>query len=454
MYNKIKEITHGVYPFHMPGHKRNPEFLRECPDITEITGADDLHHPEDIILTKQRSAARLFGARYTLFSTTGSTSLIHTAISATTKSRGNIYIARNCHKSVYNAAYINSLNAGYIMPEWISELGCYGEVKPEAVEAALKKVSVDAVVITSPTYEGIVSDVKSISEICHRYGAALIVDAAHGAHLGLSEYFLPSARSLGADIVIESAHKTLPCLTGAALLHICSNKINKEDIDRAFSVFVSSSPSYPILSSITNTVRQFSMNRGDPLFRLQSDRLDELYRNASVFKALSLYRAENHDKSKIIINCAKSSIYGYELKERLLREHKIECEMATQNYVLALSTVADTALGFDRLFYALSEIDRDIEFLNLPQETTPPPQPQLKMSIRRAVESEKESLYLPRALQMVSADFVYAYPPGSPIIAPGEVITPEAVRMITEIHRSGGTVYTGTKKDFMINVVK
>ncbi len=454
MYRKVTELTEGVYPFHMPGHKRNPEFLKECPDITEITGADDLHHPEDLILIKEQAAAGLFGVGRTLFSTNGSTSLIHAAITAAVKSRGNIYIARNCHKSVYNAAYINSLNAGYIMPEWINELGTFGEVKPEAVEAALTRVKVEAVVITSPTYEGIVSDIKSISEICHRHGAVLIVDAAHGAHLGLSDYFLPSARSLGADIVIESAHKTLPCLTGAALLHICTNNVARADIERAFSVFVSSSPSYPIMSSIAFAVRRLGHGKGEPLFRLQSDRLDELYRNASMLSSLSLYRAENHDKSKILINCSKSSTYGYTLKERLLREHKIECEMATPNYLLALSTVCDTALGFDRLSYALAEIDRELEFLDLPAKTSPPPQPILKMSIRRAAEAETEELLLDRALGRISADFVYAYPPGSPMIAPGELITPEAVRAVNEIARSGGTVYTGTKKDFMLRVVK
>ena len=340
------------------------------------------------------------------------------------------------------------------MPEWIGGLGCFGAVSPLSVDAALSKVKTDAVVITSPTYEGIVSDISGIAEVCHRHGALLIVDAAHGAHLGLSPYFLPSARSEGADIVIESAHKTLPCLTGAAMLHVCSDRVDLKKIRDAFSVFVSSSPSYPILSSISLAVRKLGYNRGDALFRLQSDRLDDLYRNAAVFSSLSLSKAENHDKSKIIIDCSKSSIYGYELKERLLRDYKIECEMATENFVLALSTVCDTALGFDRLFYALSEIDRDIAPLALENETAAPPQPILKCAIRKAVESECEELFLDRAAGRVSADFVYCYPPGSPIIAPGEIITKEAVDLVFEIARKGGTVWAATNKELIIRVKK
>ena len=453
MYKKIADLTEGVYPFHMPGHKRNPEFLRDCPDITEITGADDLHHPDGMLRTLKTSLSCLSDTKYTLVSTSGSTPLIHTAITAAVKSKSCIYIARNCHKSVYNAVYLNSLTAGYIMPETIPELNCYGAVTPEAVEAALNKVAAAAVVITSPTYEGIVSDIKGISEVCHRFGAVLIVDAAHGAHLGLSEYFPPSARSEGADIVIESAHKTLPCLTGAAMLHLCTDRIPKKELERAFSVYHTSSPSYPVLSSV-HFAQRILRQRGKDLFRLQSDRLDNLYRNCSLLNALSLYRADNHDKSKIIINCSKSSISGFDLKKILLQDYKIECEMATKDYVLALSSVADTAYGFDKLSYALTQIDRELEGLDIENEPASFPVPLLKMPIRRALESEHEDIRQTDAIGRVSAVYAYAYPPGIPIVAPGEVITAEVLKAIRDAERGGAVIHFDHGDSVILRVVK
>ncbi|MBO7217257.1 MAG: aminotransferase class V-fold PLP-dependent enzyme [Clostridia bacterium] len=453
MYKKIADLTEGVYPFHMPGHKRNPEFLRDCPDITEITGADDLHHSDGMLGALKSALSYFFDSTYTLISTAGSTPLIHTAITAAVKSKGNIYIARNCHKSVYNAVYLNSLNAGYIMPEIVDELGCYGAVSPSAVEAALNKVPTEAVVITSPTYEGIVSDIKGIAEVCHRFGALLIVDAAHGAHLGLSEHFLSSARSEGADIVIESAHKTLPCLTGAAMLHICSRNIRREAVERAFSVYHTSSPSYPILASIQFAQRTLR-RQGKELFRLQSDRLDDLYRSCHVLNALSLYTAENHDKSKIIINCSKSSTTGYALKKILLQDYKIECEMATKDYVLALSSVADTALGFDRLSYALTQIDQDLERFDFENESPTYPTPILKMPIRRALEAECEVIRPSDAIGRISAGYAYSYPPGIPIIAPGEVITAEILKTIRDAERWGAVIHFDSKDSYSLRVVK
>ena len=453
MYNKLKEITEGIYPFHMPGHKRNPEFLRECPDITEITGADDLHHPEGILRDSQSRAARLFGVKRTLYSTCGSTAAILAAVGAVTKGGDRMLIARNCHKSVYNAAYINNLKTEYIMPDTVDELDCFGTVSPSAVERALKSFSARAVVITSPTYEGFVSDIKEISEISHKYGALLIVDAAHGAHLGFSEYFPPSARHLGADIVIESAHKTLPALTGAALLHICSERVDETRLKTAFSIYNSSSPSYPIMASI-DAVLDTLKYRGADLLKRQSDRLDDLLRECRILNNLSVFRRDDLDKSKILIVCKNSSVSGFELKAMLLSEHKIECEMAMPNYVLCISTIADTALGFDRLRYALAQLDRKIGCVNDRPSILPLPKPYVKISMRQALEAEAEALPHEFATGRISAEFVYAYPPGSPIIAPGEVITAPAQATIKALIEQGANVYSSGGDIKNIKVVK
>lgn len=453
MYKKLMDLTEGVYPFHMPGHKRNPAFLKECPDITEVTGADDLHHPSGMIKTAAERAARLFKVSDTLFSTAGSTPLILAAITAATKSDDKILIARNCHRSVYNAALINSLCPDYLLPEWVEELGTDGVISPLTVEEALSKVPAAAVVITSPTYDGFVSDIRTISEICHKYGATLIVDAAHGAHLGFSPDFMEGARTLGADLVIESAHKTLPCLTGAAFLHICSDKVDVQRLKSAFSIYHTSSPSYPILSSIIEVLDTLKY-KGADLFKAQSYRIDDLLRATSHLRALKVLRRYDHDKSKIIISCKNADISGFELKRMLLLEHKIECEMAMPSYVLCISSIADTALGFDRLAYALSELDLKLSLAKEEKEVVRPLKPTVKLPLRAAFEAETTALPLEFSAGYISGDFVYAYPPGSPIIAPGEVITASSLAVIHGLLESGAEIHISSGDPSLIKVIK
>lgn len=452
MNNRLKRLTDGVYPFHMPGHKRNPSFLSDCPDITEITGADDLHHPDGLIADSQGRAARVFKVKRTFFSTCGSTACILTAISACTKTNDRVLIARNCHRSVYNAVLINSLDCDYIMPASQEGLGCFGEVTADSVSRALEAAPAAAVVITSPTYEGIVSDIAGIADAVHKMGALLIVDAAHGAHLGFSESFPPSARHLGADIVIESAHKTLPCLTQAAFLHVCSDRVEENRVRTAFSVFNTSSPSYPIMASIDSAVGLIE-REGDRLFGTLSDRIDAFYDAVSGLRHLSVYKDGHHDKSKILIVCSNADISGFELKELLLAEYRIECEMALPDYVLCMTCVADTKEGFDRLGRALCELDKRLSSKVHAVSRCLPNKPEVRMTMKSAAESRTERFALEDSVGRISADFVYAYPPGSPMIAPGELITEDTVSAIKELKAMGASVYSSGGLQ-SINVIK
>lgn len=451
MHKFLKKITHKVYPFNMPGHKRNPLFLKDCPDITEISGADDLHHPDGIIKDSQEKAALLFRTLNTLYLTSGSTSAILSAISACTKSGDTILIGRNSHKSVYNAALINGLKTEYLMPEVCTELGVFGKVTKESVKAALIKTKATVVVITSPTYEGIVSDIKGIADTVHRFGGVLIVDSAHGAHLGFSNSFLPSARHLGADIVIESAHKTLPCLTGAALLHICSERVNADRVKTSYSRFQTSSPSYPILSSIDNAVSLIS-KRGKYLFANLYKNLEHLY--SIKLSNLYLFRPDDVDLSKVLVVCKNTDITGYKLKEKLLLEYGIECEEAMPNFVLCLCSIADRKVGFKRLYRALSKIDKGLTENRNENFCFEGFLPVAKMSLKEASEAEQILVPLSKSCGKISGDFIYAYPPGSPIIAPGEVISKEVLEFIDKLKINGGSVYTSLGKSENINVIK
>ena len=246
LYRKLEEYSRSdYYPFHMPGHKRNPASVRgEFPlerDITEIEGFDNLHHPEDLLLEAQQNVAKLYGTRESFYSVNGSTAALLAAISAAVPRNGQILVARNCHKAVYHAIYLRNLKPAYIYPQMDSEWWINGGIFPDKVERCLaENPEIQAVLITSPTYDGVVSDVKEIAEIAHKYGVPLIVDEAHGAHFHFSNYFPASAAELGADLVIQSFHKTLPAMTQTAVLHNCSDRVDSRLIRRFMGIYQTS----------------------------------------------------------------------------------------------------------------------------------------------------------------------------------------------------------------------
>ena len=218
LYKKLEEYGKSdYYPFHMPGHKRNMDSSAASfpfdRDITEIHGFDNLHHAEGVIRDAQEYAAQIYGTQRCFFSVNGSTAALLAAISACVDKGGKILMARNCHKAVYHGLYIRDLHPIYIYPHEDSRLGINGGISPSCVERYIEEnQDIQAVLITSPTYDGVVSDVKSIARSVHKYGISLIVDEAHGAHFHFSDYFPVSAAELGADIVVQSFHKTLPAL--------------------------------------------------------------------------------------------------------------------------------------------------------------------------------------------------------------------------------------------------
>ena len=210
------------YPFHMPGHKRkslsfpNPYEI----DITEIDGFDNLHHATGMIKEAEVRGAELYHSKRCFFLVNGSTCGLLAAISAATRRGDKVLVARNCHKAVYHALYMNELQAEYLYPS-ITKNGIQGQITAEQVQESLyENPDAVAVILTSPTYEGIVSDVAKIAEVCHEHGIPLIVDEAHGAHFGFGGGFPENAVKLGADAVIMSLHKTLPSFTQTALLHL------------------------------------------------------------------------------------------------------------------------------------------------------------------------------------------------------------------------------------------
>ncbi len=479
LYEKLKSYTgEDYYPFHMPGHKRNVDvsFKNVSPfdyDITEIDGFDNLHAPSGILKERMDKVSEFYESKKSYYLVNGSTCGILSAISACCKNRKRIVMARNSHKAAYNSVLINELETLYVYPELIEDYGINGGISPKKIDELLKNEmeegnieSVGCVYITSPTYEGVVSDILSISRICHSYKIPLIVDEAHGAHFSMHKDFPISALELGADIVIQSLHKTLPSLTQTAILHIGKNSIVDEGaVERYLSIYQTSSPSYVLMSSIDECIERLMKDTFMPFDRLQKE-INELHEKSRQFTNIKLMGREitgknsvyDFDISKIIIFPKSNQYNGQSLYNKLLEKYHLQPEMASLNYVIAMTSISDTKEGFDRLFKALDDIDREIRLYELPlfkenkfklKKTS---EATSFSKISDAVESKKEIIDIEKAEGRVGAEFVYLYPPGIPVIAPGEMYSSEIIRYLKECMKNGLNVIgvKGEKKQVAV----
>ena len=481
-----------AYPFHMPGHKR-----REIPDgipggfpdpygidITEIDGFDNLHHAEGILKDAMDEAAAIYGADRSWYLVNGSTCGILSAVFAATENGGKLLTARNCHKAVYHAICLNRLEAEYLYPEEITEFGINGGIRAEDVRKALEKdamrcagnsgdvrgkiTKIQAVLITSPTYEGVVSDIRAIADAAHEYGIPLIVDEAHGAHLEFADQchsFPKSALKYGADLVIQSLHKTLPSFTQTAILHVKGKLVDQDRVSRYLSMFQTSSPSYLFMAGMERCIRYMDGDGRNEMVRYE-ERLEHFMKRMEGLQVLEILDREicgkyrtvvGWDPSKIVVSTMRAEdFHGEELAETLRRKYHLEMEMTAPEYVIAMTSLMDTEEGFERLGTALLEIDGALRRRMEPEqqkekgelkekercETPEGLESKLSHPIRRmliceAMDADTERTAFQDTVGKVSAEFVYLYPPGIPIIAPGEVFTDAIVEKIMAYKAAG-----------------
>ena len=445
IYEKLKMYSDSdYYGFHMPGHKRNLDLMRGTSpyeiDITEIDGFDDLHHAEGILLEAQERAAELYHAEETHYLINGSTVGILSAIAGVTQRGDTILEARNCHKPVYHAIYMNELKPVYLYPYFDENVQLNTEISVQDVSRALNEhPQIRAVVIVSPTYDGVVSDVAAIAEVVHEKGLPLIVDEAHGAHFGFHPEFPERAYELGADIVINSLHKTLPSLTQTGLLHINGMIVNRERVRRYLDILQSSSPSYVLMGGIDACIRLIA-GQGEKIFPPYVERLMAMRKRLKELQHLKLVEMEHYDISKVVISVSCADITSHQLYQKLLSEYHLQMEMVAGTYVLAMTSVGDTEEGMQRLSKAFLEIDRECRCR---EEADAFPlsgkQPRLE-TVYSSAEVENiadagekcsvKSVSWEESAGAVSLEYAYLYPPGCPLIVPGERITKEAVDLL------------------------
>ena len=448
-------------PMHMPGHKRNTALLgTDLPyniDITEIDGFDNLHGASGILNEYMEEIADFYGTKRSFYLVNGSTCGILAGIRAATRCGSKIAVARNCHKSVYHAIELFGLEAVYLMPEMDETFGIHGGISTASIADSLNKnPDTQLVVLTSPTYEGVVSDIAAISEICHGHGIPLMVDEAHGSHFNYSEYFPTSATALGADIVIQSLHKTLPSLTMTSFAHLNGDLVSPEEMARQLAIFESSSPSYVLMASIDRCFRLLR-DEGEHLFESYNKRLTDFSEKMKQLEHLKVLchgndSLENHknffafDNGKILISAQGTGLTGQELSETLRSDHHIEMEMAYGDHALAMTSVCDTDAAMAALADALLAIDSTLSSAageHAPYAaTTLFSLPEKQCEIWQALESEKAVCPLERAAGQTAAEYIWAYPPGIPLLVPGERISAGFIRQIHALLEKGTRVYS------------
>ena len=422
LHDKLRKyVSEDITPMHMPGHKRNPEMIDPCfsKDITEIRGFDNLHDPHGVIKDLEEAAASIWNASGALLSVNGATAPILSAMMAAS-SRGKILIASNCHISVWHALELSGVDFKIIDPDTDPGFPFCLETDPIKLDSILNDdPDIRTVVITSPTYEGIISDIESLARVAHSHNAALIVDEAHGAHLGLNEYFPASSV---ADVVIKSIHKTLHAPTQTAVLLTYSDRIKLSVLKHYMDIFVSSSPSYILMDGISSAI--YSV-KDDPL--ITKPWADALRNCRDILKKelqhLKMFDRKGIDPSKLVI-ISGGVINGNSLSD-MLRSEKIEIEASFDTHIIAMTGIGDTYSSLERFTSALIKIDRSLT--GKIDEAFDPAIPgsglEMSLNISKAVTLPRESVPVRDSIGRVSSSYVFKYPPGIPILIPGQKIT-------------------------------
>lgn len=489
-------------PFHMPGHKLGKgvpaRFKKDLIslDITELPFSDNLHNPEGVIMEAQKLAAQAFGADYTLFLVNGSTGGIHAAIMSVCHPGDRILVARNCHSSIMGGLMLAGAKPVYVLPEYCESLQVPGSVTREAVAGALDK-NPDAIgmIMVCPTYYGICSDIRGIAEELHSRNKVLIVDEAHGAHLAFSDELPASALQSGADISVQSAHKTLPALTPGAFLHVKSNRVDLDRVNFFLKLLQTTSPSY-ITMAFLDIARAYMQQFGQQSLKRLAGHCSSFREkvnstakgngtttgNAVAGNGTALYcpgkdlvdgcKVFDLDPTRLVINVKNMKKTGYEVEKKLSMMYNIHIEMADCYNVLAIATVSDRRADIDRFASALLDICNDSVVhpsfrKHLQASSWEIPEGAVLQDIysdctaaagecidlKDVFKYGSEKVDIGFAAGRISRGYITPYPPGIPVVCPGEVISHKAVEYVKNVVASGGRV-VGIGSDNIIDVLK
>jgi len=465
----LKHAGKKPVSFHMPGHKGSAlykrfdheEFLKDFLDydVTEIEGADNLFQREGIIADLAEKYRRLYGVQASIPLINGTSCGLIAAILTAVPRGGKLILARNCHKSVFNALTLGGIQPVYARPVLSSSWGISAEVAPEEIERLLTDhPDASAVILPSPNYYGICSDIPGIAEVVRRFGKILIVDQAHGAHLEFFHHFgaaygveyaalknphIPlNGERAGADIVVNSIHKTLGSMTQSALLNLCSDRIDQEQLEEWLQMLESTSPSYILMASLDINARILE-DHGLLLFQEWQENLDWFYSQAREVSGLRIMEAPGLDRTKLNLDMSDRGYTGRALEEALIERYGIYPELNTGNILMAMTGIGNTREDYGRLLEALRELAEREKKPSFPKNSAD--SRNLGMEDRFAGLLTQEGKTCLRS--------VIPYPPGIPLICPGEVVSRIQLEELMDCLRNGEKVL-GLTNQGLIKVVE
>lgn len=438
-FRKKKRVLFTT-PSHGQGDFVNPASLKllghkffTC-DYSEIEGFDNLLNPIGIIRTSQVEAARIYGAKSTFFLTNGSTSGIVASMFALLNRCDKVLIARNCHQSVYNGLVLTGAVPLWLMPQYNKEWGIYETISLDLLEETFaRNKDIKAFIMTNPSYEGVMSDVYRISSVCKKYNVKLLVDEAHGALWNYHKALGTPALMQGADIVVQSLHKTAGALNPAALLHIgLDSDIEPKNIQKALNLITTTSPSYPLLVNIESTINYLSSQSGQTKLQELVKNVNRTIRFLKSIPNLEVY-SYNNDVTKILVKVTNMS--GFELSDILFDEYNIEDELANEKSVMFLTGLGTTKSKLKKLEKALFDLcAKNIKIK--PNEERENPviniEPRVRYTPALLWGKPSREVELKYALARVSMELIADYPPGIPILLPGEVIKKEHIEYLKD----------------------
>lgn len=440
---------HPTYQFHIPGHTKGtgtlPEFKKligrkalSVDTTDEFDNLGTLHPATGPIKEAQELAAKAFGAKKTFFLLNGSTAGNLALAMALTKKGQKILTNRNCHRSVLTGMIISGAEPLWLIPKRFEDWGIWGNVTPESVEKMLETHDdVSMVWITNPTYEGVVSDIKSISAICKRFGVPLIVDEAHACLWNFNKHLPTPALQLGADAVVHSLHKTGGSMSQSSMLHIAENSlIDADAVEKALKLLHTTSPSLMLLASLDSARANLESQRGQKMLQRAINNAKYLRREIEQMEHIHDLKPDfgyMTDVTKVFIRA--DGLSGKRLESILEIDFNIEVESASDAGLLLLSNIGNTRTDMEYLVKCLKKIDKtsysDICYLEN-RKHMPMLTPIIKMSLRDAFYSEKETIPKDLAIGRVSAEVIAECPPGIAVLLPGELITKEHLPYLTD----------------------
>ncbi len=444
--------------FYVPGHKRGQgisqslvSLLGEAvfqADLPELPELGNLFAPDEAIKEAQIVAAEAFGADQTWFLVNGSTCGIIAAIVATCSPGDKIIVPRNAHQSVITGLIVSGAVPIFLNPEYDHTWDLALSIAPDTLEETLKQHNdVRAILLVYPTYHGVCGDIKAIAEITHRYHIPLLVDEAHGAHFKFHDALPPSALSAGADLTVQSTHKVLGAMTQSSMLHLQGKRIDPQRISQALQLVHSTSPSYLLLASLDGARQQMAME-GETLLN-KTIQLSQIARNAiSKIEGLSVLELDKKrpefqylDVTRLTVNVACLGISGLKVDEILRQQLGVTAELPMLSHLAFIISIGNTANDIKKLIKAFDKINDYI--LSSHESITPSPHhlmtpSPLKLSPRDAFFAPKKRVKIENSIGEISGELIAPYPPGIPVLMPGEMITNEAIDYLTKIKKLGG----------------